>query len=155
MKKYFYLFSILLICSKFSSAQDQQRQLKINSIFGKMEHQGIDTKKPLLYGYFFFDEDKSKLEKLKDELLKDNYNLVKLEMTGRQEYILQVEKVEIHSRSSLMDRENQLDRLSRKFQVKTYDGWDVGNVDSLKPSIEIKGFNESTLPTSQPSYVLT
>ena len=74
-------------------AQNKERQANINSIFDKMELQGVDTKKPLLYGYFFFDWDKSKLEKLKEELLKDNYKLVRLESAENQEFILHIEAI--------------------------------------------------------------
>ena len=95
----------------------------------------MDTKKPLLYGYFFYDQDQSKLAELKDELLKDNYKLVRLEKAEDQEFVLQVEKVEIHSRASLLERENQLEQLSKTFQVASYDGWDVGNPDPTKPLV--------------------
>ena len=126
-----------------STAQDKDRQASINSIFEKMELQGVDTKKPLLFSYFFFDQDRSKLEKLRDELLRDNYKLVKFEKTEKQEFVLQVEKLEIHSRSSLLERENQLDKLSEKFKVATFDGWDVGNADPTKPLAATDNFETS------------
>ena len=103
-----------------------------------MELQGVDTKKTLLYGYFFYDKDKSKLENLKNELLKDNYKLVRLEMTEKKVFILHVEKVEIHTRASLLDRENQLEKLSKKFKIVTYDGWDVGNAEPTKPLVTFR-----------------
>ena len=143
MKKIIYLLFIVLNFTSCSRAQDKGRQAKINSIFDKMELQGVDTKKPLLYSFFFYDKDKSKLEKLKDELLKDNYKLVRLENTEKQEFILHVEKVEIHSRASLLERENHLDKLSKTFQVATYDGWDVGNSDTTKPLVSKDGFDKS------------
>jgi tetratricopeptide (TPR) repeat protein len=143
MKKIIYLLFILLNFATCSSAQDKERQANINSIFDKMELQGVDTKKPLLYGFFFYDKDKSKLEKLKDELLKANYKLVRLENTEKQEFILHVEKVEIHSRASLLKRENHLDKLSKTFQVATYDGWDVGNADATKPLVSKDSFDKS------------
>lgn len=143
MKKIFLLLLILLNIASCSTAQDKERQANINSIFDKMELQGVDTKKPLLYGYFFFDKDKSKLEQLKNELLKEDYKLVRLEKIDKEEFILHVEKVEIHSRASLFERENQLDKLAKKFQVATYDGWDVGNADPTKPLVYNDSFDKS------------
>lgn len=135
MRKIIALFFALWSITNCSPVQDNERQVHIDTIFDKMELQGVDTKKPLLYGYFFYDQDPSKLEKLKDELLKDNYKLVRLEKTEEQEFILHVEKVELHSRASLLERENQLEQLSKTFQVASYDGWDVGNPDPTKPLI--------------------
>lgn len=135
MRKLTYIFFTILGFISCSTAQDNEKQVNINSIFDKMELQGVDTKKPLLYGFFFYDKDKLKLEKLKDELVKNDYKVVRLEITEKQLFILHVEKVEIHSRTSLFDRENQLDKLSKKFQVATYDGWDVGNADPTKPLV--------------------
>ena len=143
MKKIYYLFFIFINCTNFSTAQEWDRQSNINSIFDKIEHQGVDTKKTLLYGFFFYDKDSSKLVILKDELLKDNYNLVRLEMTEKHEFILHVEKMEIHTRASLLERENHLDKLSKKNQIATYDGWDVGNVDSSRPLISKDSFDKS------------
>ncbi|WP_373551311.1 ribonuclease E inhibitor RraB [Haliscomenobacter sp.] len=135
MRKIIAAFFALLSVASCSTVQDNERQTNINSIFDQMELQGVDIKKPLLYGFFFYDKDKSKLEKLKDELLKDNYKLVRLEKSEDQEFILHVEKEEIHSRVSLLERENQLEQLSKTFQVASYDGWDVGNPDPTKPLV--------------------
>lgn len=135
MRKIIYLLLTLLGVSSCSTGIDNDRRANINSIFDKMELQGVDTKKPLLYGFFFYDKDTLKLEKLKDELVKDNYKFVRLERIEKQDFILHVEKVEIHSRTSLLEREAQLDKLSKKFHVTTYDGWDVGNPDPTKPLV--------------------
>lgn len=144
MRKIIVAFFAILSITSCSPVQDNERQTNINSIFDKMELQGVDTKKPLLYGYYFYDQDQSKLEKLKGELLKDKYKLVRLEKAEDQEFILHVEKVEIHSRASLLERENQLEQLATKFQVASYDGWDVGNPDPTKPLVSNDdGFEKS------------
>ena len=142
MKRIIYLIYILMNFASYSTAQNIERQANINLIFDKMELRGVDTKKPLLYGYFFYDKDKIKLEKLKDELLNNNYKLVRLEKTEKRGFILHIEKVEIHSRASLMERENHLYKLSENFQVATYDGWDVGNADQAKPLVANDSFEE-------------
>lgn len=143
MKKVFLFLFILLNFSSCLTAQQKERQANINSIFDKMELAGVDVTKPLLYGYFFYDKDKSKLEKFKDELLKEHYKLVRLEMTERKDYILHVEKVEVHSRVSLLEREQQLDKLSKTFHIAIYDGWDVGNADPTKPLVSSDNFSKS------------
>lgn len=125
------------------SAQDRNKQKNVNSIFDAMELEGVDTKKPLLYGYFFFDKDKSKLEKLKEKLLKDNYKLVRLEQTENKQYILHIEKVEMHSRASLLERDEQFAKLSKEFKISIYDGWDVGNADPKKPLTSNEDFMKS------------
>ncbi len=144
MRKISAVFLALLSITNCAPVQDNERQTNINTIFDKMELQGVDTKKPLLYGYFFYDQDQSKLAELKDELLKDKYKLVRLEKAEDQEFILHVEKVEIHSRASLLEREIQLDQLAKTFQVASYDGWDVGNPDPSKPLVSNDdGFEKS------------
>lgn len=143
MKKIFYLLVIFISFIGCTNAQNNKRMANINSIFAKMELQGVDTKKALLFGYFFYDKDKSKLENLKNALLKDNYKLVRLEKTEKKGFILHVEKVETHTRASLLDRENQLEKLSKKFKVETYDGWDVGNADPTKPLVSKSDFEKS------------
>lgn len=144
MRKIIAAFFAILNITSCSPVQDNERQTNINSIFDKMELQGVDTKKPLLYGFYFYDQEQSKLEKLKDELLKDKYKLVRLEKTEDQEFVLHVEKVEIHSRASLLEREIQLEQLAKTFQVASYDGWDVGNPDPTKPLVSNDdGFEKS------------
>lgn len=135
MRKIIIILLTIVNIVSCATAQDKERQANINSIFDKIELQGVDISKPLLYGYFFYDKDKSKLEKLKNELLKDNYKLVRLEKTEKQEFILHVEKVEIHTRASLLEREKWLEQIAEKFQVQTYDGWDVGNADPTQPLV--------------------
>ncbi|AEE52299.1 ribonuclease E inhibitor RraB [Haliscomenobacter hydrossis] len=149
MRKITAIFFAILSLTSCSTVQDNERQTNIDSIFDKMELQGVDIQKPLLYGFYFYDQDQSKLEKLKDELLKDKYKLVRLEKAEDQEFVLHVEKVEIHSRASLLERENQLEQLSKTFQVASYDGWDVGNPDPTKPLVsKDDGFEKSLVNKS-------
>jgi tetratricopeptide (TPR) repeat protein len=143
MKKIIPILFTLFSITTSIAAQDKGRQSNIHAIFDRMELAGVNTQQPLLYGYFFFDGDKSKLEKLNHELLKENYKLVRLEKTSKQNFILHVEKVEIHSRASLLERETQLDQMAKKFQVEIYDGWDVGNPDPTKPLVVNNSFENS------------
>ncbi len=108
-----------------------------------MERDGVDTKRPLLYGYFFFDKNRANLEKLGAELVKDNYTLARIEKTDSIFYILHVEKIEPHTRESLLKREIFLEAMAKQFTVELYDGWDVGNIDPTKPVTSNVDFENS------------
>lgn len=112
----------------------------IESIFDKIETQGVDTKANLLYGYFFFDKDKSKLERLKNDLTAQGYRFVDIEKKGDGDFMLHVEKVEQHSRKTLYDRAQYLNNLVNKYGVSSYDGFDLGNTDPTKPLITNESF---------------
>jgi tetratricopeptide (TPR) repeat protein len=107
----------------------------INSIFDKVEVQGVDTKQNLLYGYFFLDKDKTKLEKLRSRLTTQSYQFVATEKKDNGEFMLQVEKIEQHSRQSLCEREQDLRELAIKYNVTSFDGFDIGNADPTKPLV--------------------
>lgn len=114
----------------------------INSIFDKVEVQGVDTRQKFLYGYFFFDTDKTKLEKLKNELAGQSYKFVVLEKKENEEFMLHVEKVEQHSRHSLCNREHELRQLARKYNIASFDGFDVGDADPTKPLVSTDKFSK-------------
>jgi len=105
----------------------------IESIFDRIEIQGVDTKANLLYGYFFYDKSKSKLEKIKNDLTSQGYKFVDIEKKDDGDYMLHVEKVEQHSRQTLFAREQYLSKLAIKYGVSSYDGFDIGNTDPTKP----------------------
>ncbi len=142
MKRVFPILFALLGFIATSKAQENTRQAIIASIFEKMELQGVDTEKPLLYGYFFYDKSRQKLEKFANQLKGDKYHVVRLELTDTDNYILHVEKVETHSRSSLLKTENQFDQLCKAFQIDNFDGWDIGNADPRKPLVSDEGFEK-------------
>lgn len=120
-----------------------REQVFIDTIFDKLEVQGVDTRKNLLYGYFFYDKDKLKLEQLKKELVAQLYNIVKLErINGNIEFTLHVEKVESHTRQSLLEREEGLRLLATKYQVASYDGFDVGNANPAMPIVTNESFSK-------------
>jgi tetratricopeptide (TPR) repeat protein len=138
------LLSVLTLytsCKSQPKATENTNDMKlINSIFDKVEVQGVDTKQNLLYGYFFFDKDKPKLEKLKNELTKQFYKFVELDKKDNGEFMLQVEKVEQHTRQTLYDREQKLRQLAANYSVSSFDGFDVGNADPTKPLVSNDNF---------------
>lgn len=136
--------SILTICTSCksqtsSSARSNDAEFN-NTIFDQMEAQGVDTKQKLLYGYFFFDKNKKKLELLKNELIKQTYQFVSNDKTDKAEYMLNVEKVEVHTRQSLLEREQSLRQLATKFNISSYDGFDVGSAEPKRPLVSDESF---------------
>jgi hypothetical protein len=82
---------------------------------------------PLLWGYFFTDPDREKLEAVGADLAKQGYRLVDIHLTrdGRQ-FVLHVEKTEHHTPDSLDRRNQDFYALAEKFHLRSYDGMDVG-----------------------------
>jgi len=86
---------------------------------------------PMLWGYFFTDETKEKLERLSEELQLRGYQLVELFEADADEdeepyYFLHVEKEEIHSPTSLNKRNVEFYSLADHHHLRKYDGMDVG-----------------------------
>ena len=105
-----------------------------------MREAGWDTDRNLLWGYFFVDKDISKLKRLSDHLQSLDYRFVKIfeleddNEVSSGEYMLHVERVEIHHPQSLAERNVALSRLASRCEVADYDGWDVGLVEPPKPT---------------------
>jgi tetratricopeptide (TPR) repeat protein len=133
------LISVLALfssCEAQSKAKQNTNDLElINSIFDRIEAQGVDTKQKLLYEYFFLDKDKAKLEKLKKDLVAQSYRYIGIDKKVNGEFMLHVEKAEQHTRQSLQDREQNLRLMAAKYKVSSFDGFDVGNADPSKPLI--------------------
>lgn len=149
MKQLFLIHLICLLSLLPGTAQtgnsDANSPQLIGTVFDQMEAQGVNTGQPLLYGYFFYDTDRSKLVQLKEVLLAQSYRLVVLEKRGGTEYLLHVEKTEQHTRQSLFERGKQLIQLAAQSGVALYDGFDVGNSDPSRPLVTNAGFNEFML----------
>ena len=82
---------------------------------------------PLLWGYFFFDPSDSKLKQAAAELESAGYHLVSISpVPGKQRFRLHVEKIEVHTPSSLNQRNIELYAFAEKHSIASYDGMDVG-----------------------------
>jgi len=110
----------------------------INSIFDRLEVQGINTKQEFLYGYFFYDKNKSKLEKLKQALEEQSYSFVEIRKDDGM-FVLHMDKVEQHTRETIFVTKQNLTKLATTFGV-SYDGFDLGNSDPTKPLISKESF---------------
>jgi hypothetical protein len=116
---------------------DTQSQLEsINEIFDKARTEdNWNTEGEMLYSFYFVDTDVDKLEKLGLKLEADGYDFVDIfelgdeetdESTG--EYLLHIDKVEIHTPESLAARNVEFQNLAKEYEIASYDGWEFGEV---------------------------
>jgi hypothetical protein len=90
-----------------------------------------DMSQPMLWGYFFTDRSREKLESVVPALERDGCRYVALfvpELDEGQEpyYFLHVEKEEVHTPASLHERNAQFYALADLHGLDSYDGMDVG-----------------------------
>jgi len=82
---------------------------------------------PLLWGYFFYDPSRAKLEQAAKELQSAGYRLVGIEQFQNDQRLrLHVERVEAHTPASLNARNQELYALAERLGLDLYDGMDVG-----------------------------
>ena len=108
----------------------------IRQIFAEAKQQdNWNTDEPMLYSYYFVDEDADKLEELGLELEEKGYDFIGVfelgdeetdEATG--EYLLHVDKEEKHTPESLAQRNVELQKIADDHEIETYDGWEFGEV---------------------------
>ena len=97
---------------------------------GMSEQSRWDTSQDMLWGYFFMDPKKEKLEPLAEHLAKSGYRFMSIYKSDNgRTYVLHVERVETHTPISLFDRNTELSALASKFDVDSYDGMDVGPIE--------------------------
>lgn len=90
-----------------------------------------DLAKPLLWGYFFADADKAKLEQAAKLLKAKGYQVVGI-YDSKQEsetpalWWLHIEKVEKHTVDTLDARNQEFYKFAEEQQLESYDGMDVG-----------------------------
>jgi hypothetical protein len=84
---------------------------------------------PLLWGYFFFDPSRAKLEQAANELQSAGYRVVGIEQFQNEPRLrLHVERVEAHTPATLNARNQELYALAERLALASYDGMDVGPV---------------------------
>jgi len=105
---------------------------KIQEMYDSMHGNGVDTDQKMLYGYFFTNTEPKKLEKVSEELKKDAFEYVDIYPDETGEYWLHMERIETHNANSLFELNKTLYAVADKFQVTSYDGFDVGNPDKGK-----------------------
>ena len=116
---------------------DVESQLEsINEIFDKARTEdNWNTEGEMLYSFYFVDTDVDKLEKLGLKLEADGYDFIDIfelgdeetdESTG--EYLLHIDKTEIHTPESLAARNVEFQTLANEHEIASYDGWEFGEV---------------------------
>jgi hypothetical protein len=117
--------------------KDTQSQLEgINEIFNTARTEDKwNLDEEMLYSYYFVDTDVDKLEKLGLQLENEGYDFIDIfelgdeetdESTG--EYLLHIDKVEIHTPESLAQRNVEFQNLATQNEIASYDGWEFGEV---------------------------
>lgn len=100
---------------------------------------GRDTKwdisQPMVWGYFFTDQDKAKLETVAPLLEKEGYRFVEIFLSDKEDqsepdlWWLHVERIEVHTPDTLNERNFWLYRFAADHHLDSYDGMDVGPVE--------------------------
>jgi hypothetical protein len=117
---------------------DTESQIEgIKKIFEEAEREdNWKVNEPMLYSFYFVDDDPEKLEKLGEHLDKQDFDFVGIfelgdeeteESTG--EYLLHIDKVESYTPESLAQVNVEFSKLAEEFEIETYDGWEFGEVD--------------------------
>lgn len=90
---------------------------------------------PMLYSFYFVDKSVDKLEKLGLKLEADGYDFVDIFELGDEEtekstgeYLLHIDKIEIHTPESIAERNVEFQKLADQFEIETYDGWEFGEI---------------------------
>lgn len=90
---------------------------------------------PMLYSFYFVDKSVEKLEKLGLKLEADGYYFVDIFELGDEEtekstgeYLLHIDKIEIHTPESVAQRNFEFQKLANQFEIETYDGWEFGEI---------------------------
>lgn len=79
------------------------------------------------FGYFFIDEDPTKLAVLGEVLEGVGYHVAEIRKDDEGDfYWLHLERVEKHNVDSLVARNEDLEFLATEYDLDAYDGWDVG-----------------------------
>jgi hypothetical protein len=91
-----------------------------------------DLSKPMLWGYYFTDGSKAKLEHAAPLLQKQGYHFVDINLSDKEHpsdpdlWWLHVEKVEVHTPDSLDRRNKFFYQFAKEQGLGSYDGMDVG-----------------------------
>ncbi|MBA3633614.1 MAG: ribonuclease E inhibitor RraB [Acidobacteria bacterium] len=116
---------------------DTKSQIEgIEKIFADAEKEdNWNLDEPMLYSYYFVDQDVDKLEKLGLYLDKQGYDFIDVfelgdEETGEStgENLLHIDKVETHTPQSLAERNVEFAKLAEEYKIVSYDGWEFGEV---------------------------
>jgi hypothetical protein len=108
---------------------------QLDEMFNNISEQGQwDLSQPLLWGYFFTDNDPNKLELVIPKFQAMDYKVVDIFLAEKEEenepdlFYLHIEKPEIHDSKSLDKRNDTFYIFAHQNGLDSYDGMDVGPV---------------------------
>ena len=90
-----------------------------------MSEDSWNTNENLKWGYFFYDKNKNKLEKLLEILSQEGFELNVLHKTELGDWKLNIQKIETITPEVLHKRNLRFNKLAESFSIELYDGWDV------------------------------
>ena len=126
--------ALVLVFAAVSSALAQgpkRIQLaQVEAMFSEMRARAPwNVDGPLLWGYFFFDSDRGRLERAATELSAAGYKVVEIhQVPGKPSFRLHVERVEKHTPEMLDARNQEFYSFAARHSIASYDGMDVGPV---------------------------
>jgi len=104
----------------------------IQQMFDRMSSDGVDIAKDLLWGFFFTDNDKKRLELAKQELGEKGFNFVGIRQDENGLYWLEMNRVMVHDPKSLLYVCKEMDAYAKMRSIGAFDGYDAGEIDALK-----------------------
>jgi len=93
-----------------------------------------DMSKDMLWGYFFTDPSREKLDLVAKDLSRRGYRIVDVYLSEKEDrsspdlWWLHVERIETHTVESLLKRNAELSEFAKSHKLGSYDGMDVGPV---------------------------
>jgi hypothetical protein len=117
---------------------DTQSQLEgIEEIFAEAKREdNWNLDEEMLYSYYFVDTDLDKLDKFGEHLETLGFIPIGIFELGDEEtekptgeFLLHIDKVEIHTAQSLAERNVEFTKLAEQFEIAAYDGWEFGEVE--------------------------
>lgn len=130
---------LVLLLSACGQTESKNRITKdqLVEMFDSMSQDSAwDFSKPMVWGYFFTDGSKERLQAARPALESQGYKFVDLYLADKEGpgdpelWWLHVEKVEIHTPDSLDQRNTALYKFADDHSLGSYDGMDVGPVDA-------------------------
>lgn len=132
-------FLVAAIFPQTANAQAGGSRDELEKMFANISQQTQwDISKNMLWGYFFTNPSRQPLELASRDLAKSGYRVVQIYLSDKKNsndpdlWWLHVERVEIHSVTSLFKRNAELSALAARYGLASYDGMDVG------PAAEVK-----------------
>lgn len=130
-------FTVVLLLTSVlpnpANAQPGGARDQLEQMFSSISHDTKwDMSHDMLWGYFFTNPSRQRLEVASEDLSRLGYRVVSIYLSDKKSltepdlWWLHVERVETHSVASLFQRNAELSSFARKHGLATYDGMDVG-----------------------------